>query len=44
MIESASNIYELVELRELMESDEYGIECALEMSCMLSDKEIEYGL
>jgi antirestriction protein len=40
MIENANSIDELAELREMMECGEYEIECVLEMSCRLTEKEM----
>ena len=42
MIELADNIDEIARLRD--ELEENLVECSLEMSCLLSEKEDEYGL
>lgn len=44
MIYNANSIDEVAELRGIMESDEFGVESALEMSCLLSEKEEIYCL
>ena len=42
MIELADNIDEIARLRDELEEND--VECRLEMSCLLSEKEDEYGL
>ena len=44
MIEEADGVDEVVNLRDMLESDEYEIESHLEMSSMVSFKESEYNL
>ena len=44
MIDLAVGIDEIVELRDMLESDNYEIECHLEMSSMVSLKESDCGI